>query len=584
MQEHTRGGNATGSSTSHFPPPDLSTRSAVAPGAAARDVGVQESASHGDKDEDECKQPTVQDHLQRGNTSQSRTRETVEDKKQRGLTTTALHLNQYVTRDLLHAAALIDQNAKHMDLIRSMRHDIDYASSLLPLRRANPGAVFGYGYVHLPPSQKTSLLYPKDRKRRRIARGVKLSRQDLASQAEQLDDLIPVRLDLDLDKYKIRDTFTWNLNEQHISVLQFAETLVEDFCIPSTQHHITSVSRSIQAQIHDFQPHVLDTASSEDPSMPFTAFKDYDMRIVIRLDITIGPQNLIDNFEWDINNPDNDPEWFARQLCHDLSLSGEFVTAVAHCIREQTQNYTRSLHVAGHAFDGRPVEDDAIRLNIMSTLDFAVRLPRYLDDFTPRLFEMSEEDLERADKDRERETRRKRRQGRAGRRGAVQLPDLHEPLRTFRSNVINTILPGAIPQPPEIQEEVFNEESEDEEREVVLTQVNYPDLHLVPPRRTSLIVQLRIPGLKKFMASHNSYAGRWIVRGLEALAQKYPRDVFGVASRTSLDTTSLKIKCFDCPGKLYNPGPGTTVDNFGEGDLPLALTSRHSFEKPSASC
>ncbi len=44
-------------------------------------------------------------------------------------------------------------------------------------------------------------------------------------------------------------------------------------------------------------------------------------------------------------------------MARDLSLSGEFTTAIAHCIREQCQLFTRSLYSVGHPFDGRPVED-----------------------------------------------------------------------------------------------------------------------------------------------------------------------------------------------------------------------------------
>ena len=45
----------------------------------------------------------------------------------------------------------------------------------------------------------------------------------------------------------------------------------------------------------------------------------------IKLDILIGDLEYKDQFEWDIANPDNDPEEFARNVCKDLGLGTEFV-------------------------------------------------------------------------------------------------------------------------------------------------------------------------------------------------------------------------------------------------------------------
>ena len=55
----------------------------------------------------------------------------------------------------------------------------------------------------------------------------------------------------------------------------------------------------------------------------------------IKLDILIGDLEYKDQFEWDIANPDNDPEEFARNVCKDLGLGTEFVVPITHSIREQ---------------------------------------------------------------------------------------------------------------------------------------------------------------------------------------------------------------------------------------------------------
>lgn len=76
----------------------------------------------------------------------------------------------------------------------------------------------------------------------------------------------------------------------------------------------------------------------------------------------------------------------------------------------------------------------------------------------------------------------------------------------------------------------------------------------------------------------------WLAAGLSKLKQSHPNDSFeGVMRYSAVDTETLapvanpnnlqagqnikyqylpRIRCHDCPGKLYTPGPGMTVDNF----------------------
>lgn len=51
---------------------------------------------------------------------------------------------------------------------------------------------------------------------------------------------------------------------------------------------------------------------------------DNELRILIKLDIMVGTQNLSDTFEWDLNST-VPPEEFAASYCRDLGLSGEFM-------------------------------------------------------------------------------------------------------------------------------------------------------------------------------------------------------------------------------------------------------------------
>lgn len=44
-----------------------------------------------------------------------------------------------------------------------------------------------------------------------------------------------------------------------------------------------------------------------------------------QLDITLDAIQLVDQFEWDISDPGNNPETFAEAFAAELGLSGEFV-------------------------------------------------------------------------------------------------------------------------------------------------------------------------------------------------------------------------------------------------------------------
>lgn len=119
-----------------------------------------------------------------------------------------------------------------------------------------------------------------------------------------------------------------------------------------------------------------------------------DQRVIIKLNIHVGNISLVDQFEWDLAEEKNSPEEFAKKLCADLSLGGEFVTAIAYSIRGQL-----TWHQKTYAFADSQLP--AVELPFRTQSD--------ADTWSPFLETLTDAEMEKKIRDQDRNTRRMRR-------------------------------------------------------------------------------------------------------------------------------------------------------------------------------
>lgn len=355
-----------------------------------------------------------------------------------------LNLKQFIARDQANAAAKIRENERQRLIEERMAEERRILEEWSVQKRFNAQR------------QPTRVIYrsekapPAGRKTKQLFVSAKQARQQFEKGLPE--ELCPIRLDIESGNLRLRDTFTWNIHDRLVPHELFIHGLVEDFKIPSdaVDQFYQEALKQFEDQLQDFHPHPYIKNKSLDAELPYNAYKDDDMRVLIKLNITIGKHQLIDQFEWDINCPLNSPEEFARLTAKELSLSGEFTSAIAHSIREQCQVYTKALYMAGHQWDGRPIEASEIKEHLQpSPLPSVFRNSTSAKEHSPAFFELDEKGQYAQELAYEREQRQKKRSGnrgadpRSGRGGVLTLPDLKERPSINRTRVVSSVIPGA---------------------------------------------------------------------------------------------------------------------------------------------
>jgi len=208
---------------------------------------------------------------------------------------------------------------------------------------------------------------------------------DMDSYSHVLDNseisecLVPIRLDMEIENVKLRDYFCYNKNDKLISPEMIAEVLCEDLDLPA--NFSVPIAQSIHQQIEAHTDSLVDEQAT-------------DQRALLKLNIHVGNQSLVDQFEWDMSDDDNSPEEFAIKLCGELGLGGEFIAAVAYSIRGQLSWNQRT-----YAYSESP----------LPTIDCPYRNPGDAEQWGPFLETLTSAEIEKKMRDQDRNTRRMRR-------------------------------------------------------------------------------------------------------------------------------------------------------------------------------
>lgn len=203
----------------------------------------------------------------------------------------------------------------------------------------------------------------------------------LEENANQPEVLVPIRLDMEIDGYKLRDCFTWNKNETLITLETFAELLCDDLDLPPATF-LQPIVQSMKQQ--------LEAAPSDNNFIS----EHCDQRAILKLNIHVGNLSLVDQFEWDMSDTENTPEKFAVDLCTDLGLGGEFIPTIAYSIRGQL-----AWHQRTYAFSESP----------LPIVECPYRNQSDAEQWGPFLETLTDAEMEKKIRDQDRNTRRMRR-------------------------------------------------------------------------------------------------------------------------------------------------------------------------------
>ena len=152
------------------------------------------------------------------------------------------------------------------------------------------------------------------------------------------------------------------------------------------------------------------SASAANISPESDDFNPDDMyRCIVTLNINLSNHLYTDKFEWSLLHPPGTAEMFAKQTCADLGLPGEWVSAMTHAIYEAVLRLKKEACESGGlvvGYGGELPNDAAHGGDAGWRYD-----PEHLaDEWEPKVEQLSKDEIEKREGDRERQIRRLRRE------------------------------------------------------------------------------------------------------------------------------------------------------------------------------
>lgn len=142
---------------------------------------------------------------------------------------------------------------------------------------------------------------------------------------------MPIKLNIDIGEFKLKDAFLWDFHETHLTPANFASILCSDLNL-STSPFQQLIEDAINEQLAHF--HSIHSEVKQCETVFLQNEKGLDVKIPVKLDFLLGRYHFQDSFDWDPNS-EITPEEFAATLAADFGLGGEFAVIIAHSIREQ---------------------------------------------------------------------------------------------------------------------------------------------------------------------------------------------------------------------------------------------------------
>lgn len=173
--------------------------------------------------------------------------------------------------------------------------------------------------------------------------------------SEGKSEQVPIRIDIELEGRRFRDTITWESQEPHFTPHTFAEIVCEEQKLPSG--FVKEITRTVEQKLSRYERYHTG---------------NYECLQVLEIEVRVDNLVLRDRFIWDINCVQNSPELFAQALCADLGLGGDVAVSISNAIREkicffqkQQQKVMHTPEPIAEIYRQRP-EDWEPKLRIMN--------------------------------------------------------------------------------------------------------------------------------------------------------------------------------------------------------------------------